>query len=80
MIGKVTVRSDGPADHDVTLDFDARERAEYEHWVQNPMNAAKRLTALVDYLDEFGIGMGDHSDRPLLIAARDMVASFAEGR
>ncbi len=60
--------------------LDAREIAEYEHWMSNPRKAARRLTELVDYLDEHCIGMGDHSDRPLLIAARDMVESLAEAR
>lgn len=53
--------------------LEGRELNEWQYWIANQERTAARLLDLADFLDEFGIGMGDHSDRPLLVAAASIL-------
>ena len=59
--------------------FDQRELDEFRYWTENLDRTAAKLLDLADFLDEFGIGIGDHSDRPLLLAAATMLPSGKDG-
>jgi hypothetical protein len=39
----------------------------------DPAAVARRLRQIADFLDDHGIGMGDHSDAPVLHAAADLL-------
>lgn len=59
--------------HPSAPELKGRELEEWKYWTANPGKTAARLLDLAEFLDEFGIGMGDHSDRPLLAAAASMM-------